>query len=337
MAQLNAEQVTAAVKSRYADMALASHTPGVRTASDVISTAMGYSPAELASIPAEANMGLSCGNTIEIANLRAGETVLDLGSGGGLDAFLASKAVGASGKVIGVDMTEEMVMLAKENAKKGGFKNVEFVHSGIEDMVDDGRVPENSVDCVISNCVLNLCPDKPRAFKAVHAVLKPGGRLVASDIALKTQLPDAIKNDVMAYTGCIAGAVLIGEYKKMLEEAGFGAVEILDAGKDLNVYRDAGEGGSCCGPAQPAASSCCGPAPVQPPSSCCGPAPAQPAASCCGPAPTTSSSSCCGPAQPATSSCCAPAPSKPSTNTVSPGSYDVNEYATSVKVFAVKL
>ncbi|KAJ3306202.1 hypothetical protein HDU93_006207, partial [Gonapodya sp. JEL0774] len=169
---------------------------------------------------------------VQTANLRASETVLDLGSGGGLDVFLASKRVGENGKVIGVDMTPEMIELARRNALKGGYKNVEFVQCLIEDM----DVATNSIDCAISNCVLNLCPDKARAFKEIFRVLKPGGRLVASDIALRRTLPPGIKESLVAYVGCISGALLADDYDQMLRDAGFSEVKIVPKGVDLNVY-----------------------------------------------------------------------------------------------------
>lgn len=301
----------------------------------MISEAMGYSVEELASIPQEANMGLSCGNTIQIANLREGETVVDLGSGGGLDAFLASKRVGPKGKVIGVDMTEEMIELAQENARRGGYKNVKFVLSEISEMAVDGAVQKNSVDCCISNCVINLIADKPAAFKAIYEILKPGGRLVASDIALKKDLPDNIRSDVAAYTGCIAGAILIEDYKKMLEEAGFAAVEILDASKDLNVYKNAES--SCCGPPNAGASSCCGPASAKVEAVGCGDCGPDGCGACDAPK-QASASSCCGGSSKASSGCCGGSAEvkAPARQKVSTDDYDVNEFAASVKVFAVK-
>lgn len=234
-----------AVKSKYGAVAtsgLSSDHDGVRT----VAEAFGYTPEELASIPAEANMGLSCGNPTATANLRLGEVVVDLGSGGGLDVFLAAAKVGPTGKAIGIDMTDEMLELARRNAAKGnngqGFTNVEFHKATIDKL----PLPDASVDCVISNCVINLAPDKPAVFREIARVLKPGGRLAVSDIALKKPLPAEIGQDVMAYVGCIAGAVLIEEYRRQLAEAGFAAVQVIDTGADLNAYTKVENQSGCC-------------------------------------------------------------------------------------------
>ncbi len=185
---------------------------------------IGYSEEELASAPTGANLGLGCGNPIALASIREGEVVLDLGSGAGFDCFLASKKVGPKGKVIGVDMTEEMVARARANASKGGYKNVEFRLGEIEKLpVEDG-----SVDLVISNCVINLVPDKMAAFKEAHRVLKPGGRLMVSDIVLLGELPDFIRESVEAYVGCVAGAALRDEYLDSIGSAGFEDVRVID-------------------------------------------------------------------------------------------------------------
>src|ERR1043166_3196727 len=218
------QNIEAVVRTRYGNVAaanLSSEQEGVRA----VAEAFGYSPEELASIPAEANMGLSCGNPTATANLRAGETVIDLGSGGGLDVFLAAAKVGPTGRAIGIDMTPEMIELARRNAARGKdgqpFTNVEFHLATIDKL----PLADNSVDCVISNCVINLAPDKPAVFREIARLLKPGGRLAVSDIALRKPLPPEISQDVMAYVGCIAGAVLIDEYKRGLIEAGFANVE----------------------------------------------------------------------------------------------------------------
>ena len=216
--------------------------------------AFGYTPEELASIPAEANMGLSCGNPTATANLRPGEVVVDLGCGGGLDVFLAAAKVGPTGKAIGIDMTPEMLELARQNAAKAnerqGFTNVEFHQATIDKL----PLPDASVDCVISNCVINLAPDKPAVFREIARVLKPGGRLAVSDIALKKPLPAEIGQDLMAYVGCIAGAIPIEEYRRQLTEAGFAAVEVIDTGADLNAYAKVENQGGCCSPRRPRAS-----------------------------------------------------------------------------------
>jgi SAM-dependent methyltransferase len=214
-----------------------------------VAEAFGYSAEELASIPAEANMGLSCGNPTATANLRPGEVVVDLGCGGGLDVFLAAAKVGPSGKAIGIDMTDEMLELARRNAAmgRGGepITNVEFHKATIDQL----PLPTATVDCVISNCVINLAPDKPAVFREIARVLKPGGRLAASDIALKQPLPPELGEDLMAYVGCIAGAIPIEQYRLQLLEAGFAAVEVVDTGADLNAYAKVENQGGCCPPA----------------------------------------------------------------------------------------
>src|SRR6516165_4298373 len=225
------ESVTHAVKAKYGSVAasgLSTEHRGVKA----VAEAFGYTPEELASIPAEANMGLSCGNPTAVAGLRPGETVVDLGSGGGLDVFLAARKVGPTGRAIGIDMTPEMLDLARRNAEKSGLTNVEFHRATIDKL----PLPDGSADCVISNCVINLAPDKPAVFREVARVLRPGGRLAVSDIALKKPLPAEVGQDMMAYVGCIAGAVLIEEYRRQLAEAGFAAVEVIDTGADLNAY-----------------------------------------------------------------------------------------------------
>jgi arsenite methyltransferase len=237
------EPITQAVKARYGSVA----TSGLSTDHDgvrAVAEAFGYTPEELASIPAEANMGLSCGNPTAFASLREGETVVDLGSGGGLDVLLAARKVGPSGKAIGIDMTPQMIDLAKKNAAKSGLANVEFHLAAID------RLPlgDASVDCVISNCVINLATDKPAVHREIARVLKPGGRLAISDIALKRPLPAEITRDLMAYVGCIAGAIEIDDYRRMLLEAGFGQVEIIDSRKDLNAYAKVENQSACCGP-----------------------------------------------------------------------------------------
>lgn len=202
-------------------------------------------------------MGLSCGNPTAIASIRSGEVVVDLGSGGGLDVFLASKLVGPTGKAIGIDMTPEMIDRACSNAIKGGYENVEFYLGTIDHL----PLADASVDCVISNCVINLAPDKSAVFREIARVLKPGGRLAVSDIALKGELPAAIAQSMVAYVGCIAGAIRIDDYRKGLLEAGFEYVEIVDSGADLNAYRKVENQNGCCSPAMDGAqaSSCCSP------------------------------------------------------------------------------
>jgi ubiquinone/menaquinone biosynthesis C-methylase UbiE len=251
-----------AVRSKYGSVAskgLSSDQPGVRA----VAEAFGYSADELASIPAEANMGLSCGNPTAFASLKPGETVIDLGCGGGLDVFLAASRVGPTGKAVGIDMTSEMLELARRNAAHGPdgqpVSNVEFHQATIDRL----PLPDSSADCVISNCVINLAPDKPAVFREIARVLKAGGRLAVSDIVLKRSLPPEIANDLMAYVGCIAGAISADEFRRGLNEAGFAHVEIRDAGSDLNAYKQVGNSAACCaGDSDPSLpmieSGCCG-------------------------------------------------------------------------------
>src|SRR6266508_484147 len=262
-----------AVRSKYSTVAtsnLSSQHEGVRA----VAEAFGYSPEELASIPAEANMGLSCGNPTATANLREGETVVDLVSGGGLDVFLASAKVGPTGRAIGIDMTPEMVELARRNAARGNgekpFTNVE-IHLAT---IDKLPLVDNSVDCVISNCVINLAADKPAVFREIARVLKPGGRLAASDIALKRDLPAELGSNIMAYVGCIAGAIPIEDYQQGLIAAGFSHAEVVDSGADLNAYAKIENQSSCCSPTAitsiPSGVSLNSPSASAPAVGCCG-------------------------------------------------------------------
>jgi SAM-dependent methyltransferase len=304
------------VRERYGSVArsgLSSEQGGVRA----VAEAFGYTAEELASIPAEANMGLSCGNPVATASLREGEVVVDLGSGGGLDVFLAAEKVGPKGRAIGIDMTPEMLELARRNASKrlegGAHDNVEFHLATID------RLPlaDSSVDVVISNCVINLAPDKPAVFREIARVLKPGGRLAVSDIALKRPLPLELSQDLLAYVGCIAGAIPVEDYRRGLIEAGFAEVAVIDSGADLNAYAQVEGQSGCCSPPMKeeapkslpvASASCCAPA---------GAEQAGPAVSCCGPAASGE-----GKLHADLSDVLA--------------RYDVNDYAASVKVFAVK-
>ncbi len=190
---------------------------------DSLSRVVGYSDGELGAIPDGANLGLGCGNPTALASLKEGETVLDLGAGGGIDCFLASNNVGKTGRVIGVDMTAEMVSRARANAEKGGYQNVDFRLGEIENL----PVADGTVDAIISNCVINLSPDKPRVFSEAFRALKPGGRLMVSDIVLIGELPEDVKNSLAAYAGCVAGALPRDEYLAALADAGFKDVEIV--------------------------------------------------------------------------------------------------------------
>jgi ubiquinone/menaquinone biosynthesis C-methylase UbiE len=193
------------------------------TAKDM-SKKMGYSEEELAKLPEGANLGLGCGNPVALASLKEGDTYVDLGSGAGIDCFLAAEKVGKTGKVIGVDMTPEMIDRARENAKKAGIDNIEFRLGEIEHL----PVADNTVDVITSNCVINLSPDKKAVFKDAFRVLKPGGKIMISDIVLLKELPEAVINSAKAYVGCVAGALLKDEYLKIVKESGFENVEIVD-------------------------------------------------------------------------------------------------------------
>lgn len=301
---MSVEQV---VQSKYGDVAkagLSSDHAGVKA----IAEAFGYSENELASIPAEANMGLSCGNPTAFASIKSGETVVDLGSGGGLDVFLAAAKVGPTGKAIGIDMTPEMLALARKNAAKAGLTNVEFYESTIDKL----PLPDASVDCVISNCVINLASDKAAVFREIARVLKPGGRLAVSDIALKKPLPPEVGDDLMAYVGCIAGAIPIGEYESGLADAGFSAVHVTDTGSDLNAYANVEGQSGCCSPSMTEDECCEQPADG---AACCDkPAVATlPLVSCCSTGGTTDLHGKLADLL---------------------ARYDVNDYAASVKVYA---
>lgn len=226
------EEIKKAVRNRYADIVKKTGTCCLSSASccssesavENISMGVGYRPEDLQAVPEGANLGLGCGNPVALASLREGETVVDLGSGAGFDCFLAARAVGDNGRVIGVDMTPEMLDKARENARKGDYRNVEFRLGEIENL----PVADNVADIIISNCVINLSPDKGRVFEEAFRILKPGGRLMVSDIVLLKELPAALKESVAAYTGCIAGALMKDDYLGKIEVAGFQDVRIIN-------------------------------------------------------------------------------------------------------------
>ncbi|QDU21762.1 arsenite methyltransferase [Urbifossiella limnaea] len=247
------ESLVEQVRQKYAGVArsgLSNDHAGVRA----VAEAFGYSPADLAALPAEANMGLSCGNPTATANLKPGEVVVDLGCGGGIDVLLAAKKVGPGGRAIGIDMTHEMIGRATQNALKAGVTNAEFHLARMEAM----PLADASVEVVISNCVINLAPDKPAVFREMFRALKPGGRVAVSDVALKKPLPGELARSVAAYVGCVAGAIAVPEYERMLRDAGFDAVQVVDAGTDLNAYAKVEAGEGCCTPAPDPTVSCCG-------------------------------------------------------------------------------
>ena len=298
--------LTTAIRDTYGATArsgLSSNDAGIRA----VAEAFGYTADELASIPAEANMGLSCGNPIALAHLREGEVVVDLGSGGGLDVFLAAQKVGPAGKAIGIDMTRDMVDLAHRNAQRGPdgkpYTNVAF-HLGT---IDAMPLPDASADVIISNCVINLAADKRAVFREMFRVLRPGGRVAVSDIALRQPLPDELAQNIAALVGCIAGAIRIDEYEAGLKAAGFEHVAVIESGADLTAYSKA-EGQS----------GCCSPRVEQP---------------CCVPVSTDQ-----GAAESPAPRCCGGPPAKPMHRELGDlfTRYNVNAYAASVKVLAVK-
>jgi len=287
------------IREKYGQVAtsdLTNANAGVKA----VAQAFGYSAEELTSIPAGANMGLSCGNPTAMATLKPGEVIVDLGSGGGLDVFLAAKKVGPTGRVVGIDMTPEMIERARRNAKEAGLANVEFRQAKI----DQVPLPDGFADCIISNCVINLASDKNAVFREMFRVLKPGGRVAVSDIALKQELPEALGRDLMALVGCVAGAISIAEFENGLRAAGFDSVAVIDSGADLNAYKHVDGQSGCCSP--PMAKSKSLPVADE---------------SCCGP-------TCCG--------------GEKHESTVHEGltaildRYDLNDFAASVKVFAIR-
>jgi len=226
------DEIKASVRKGYAKVAVqessccgqVSSCCGSASTHETISKSIGYTDEDMQIVPDGANLGLGCGNPIAIASLKEGEVVVDLGSGAGFDCFLAAKKVGDKGKVIGIDMTPEMIYKARENAQKGNYSNVEFRLGEIENL----PVADNSADIIISNCVINLSPQKIMVFKEALRILKPGGRLMISDIVLLMDLPDFIKNSAEAYVSCISGAIKKDEYIQLVNEAGFLDIEILE-------------------------------------------------------------------------------------------------------------
>ncbi len=241
MEKLEEKKVKAHVKRRYGEMAQSDtsccSSCGCGPSTADVAKQIGYSEEDLKSIPEASSMGLGCGNPVALASLKEGETVLDLGSGGGIDVFLAAEKVGPKGKAIGVDMTEAMVNKAQATAAKGGYENVEFRLGEIENL----PVEKESVDVVISNCVINLSPDKEKVFQEAHRVLKPGGRIMISDLVTEGELPDKVRQSFDAWAGCIAGAMQRDVYLDTIRRAGFKNLKIVsestydvDVSKELN-------------------------------------------------------------------------------------------------------
>jgi arsenite methyltransferase len=224
------EKVKRMVREGYAEIAKTKRCSCASTTSKEV----GYTEEELKSVPEGADFSLGCGNPVALASLKEGEIVVDLGSGGGLDCFLAANKVGEKGKVIGVDMTAEMIDKARENLRKSKRRNVEFRLGEIENL----PIADNTADIVISNCVINLSPDKKRVFKEAFRVLKPGGRLMISDMVLLKELPERLKKSAQAYIGCLAGATMKADYLRLIKEAGFQEVKVIEE-KSYSIDVDA--------------------------------------------------------------------------------------------------
>lgn len=247
MEQKTHDDIRQNVRDNYAEVAEASNQGsgcGVESSccgvsddtaiNTLISTRLGYSQDDLDAVPEGADMGLGCGNPRAIASLKPGEVVVDLGSGGGFDAFLASAEVGKEGHIIGIDMTPAMLSKARANAEKGKFSNVEFRLGEIEHL----PVADGTVDVIISNCVINLSPNKPQVFRDAIRVLKPGGRLAISDVVASADMPEEMKNDPLLHAGCMAGASLIEDLEVMMKEAGFTNIRIAPKDESRKFIRD---------------------------------------------------------------------------------------------------
>ena len=234
LAESSSDAIREEVRQRYGASARGESSCADDCCISTSSDALGYSAEDAAFAPEAANLGLGCGNPLAIASLERGQTVLDLGSGAGFDCFLAARAVGPTGKVIGVDMTPEMLTKARENAKRNGFDNVEFRQGEIETL----PVADESVDVIISNCVINLSPQKERVFREAFRVLRTGGRLAVADIVATAPLPHEVKGDWAAYTGCMAGASEIDDLEKMLHNAGFDLIKIAPKDASRSFIRE---------------------------------------------------------------------------------------------------
>ncbi|KAJ5621763.1 hypothetical protein N7528_006546 [Penicillium herquei] len=233
---MDSDETYRSVRERYADVANQTNSAAKEAYEQKVATAFGYDLEDLRSIPENANLGVSCGNPLATANIALGETVVDLGSGGGIDVLLAAKKAGPEGKAIGIDMTKDMLELARRNAKKSGVSNAVFIEAFITSI----PLPASTVDCIISNCVVNLVPEaeKNLVFKEMFRLLKPGGRVAISDILATQELPMEIKSHLSLYVGCIAGASQVADYERYMKEAGFQDVFIMNTNSDLNIYKE---------------------------------------------------------------------------------------------------
>lgn len=248
MQELSNEKIKIVVRERYADIATGksgsccggSSSCGSDQNADSGSQALGYSSDDLKALPEGADLGLGCGNPQQIASLKPGEVVVDLGSGAGIDCFLAARQVGPDGRVIGVDMTHEMLAKARENARKGKFENTEFRLGEIEHL----PVADNAADAIISNCVINLSTDKAQVFREAFRILKAGGRLAVSDVVATAELPKDVERDLSLYAGCVAGAISIGKIEGMLKSAGFADVRITPKSNSKDFIREWVPGGN---------------------------------------------------------------------------------------------
>ncbi|KAH7920771.1 NAD(P)-binding protein [Leucogyrophana mollusca] len=307
------EGIVAAVCQVYSAKAKDGADP---TYADTVARAFGYTPEQLQSIPVESHLGLSCGNPVAAASIKQGETVLDLGSGGGIDIFLAAANVGPTGQAIGLDISADMIALARRNAARKGLKppHVAFVQAPLTEPLP---IASGTVDCVLSNCVINLLPTTGKAalLKEVWRVLRPGGRVVLDDIVARKELPESLRLDLASYIGCISGALQLDEYKALITDAGFSDALFVDTQGDLNIYTQNGAAG-CCAPNITSSSS-----------------------GCCPPALTaTTTSGCCppAPAAKATSGCCAPKSTTPAPSNTAAAIGNVNEWAASYQIYAMK-
>ncbi|KAF2469186.1 NAD(P)-binding protein [Lindgomyces ingoldianus] len=333
---MDSETIYDSVNTRYSASALSSTSTSYGKA---VAEAFGYSPEELASIPQEANLGLSCGNPLALAKLKEGETVIDLGSGAGFDVFLAARKVGETGKAIGIDMNEDMLKKARENATKTNITNTSFIAAKITSI----PLPDNSADVVISNCVINLVPSpsKPQVFREIFRLLKPGGRLAVSDILAKVEFTEEMRRDVALYVGCMAGASKMEEYEGWLKDAGFVDVVIVDAKADLMVYMQVEGGeevGSLCRGAEKKDGGCCG----KEEAPCCR---EDEKASCCADGEVKNTGPCCSSATKVEkgSSCCGGGGEKNGgvvqdlkSLTEKYAHLNLNDWAGSYKIFALK-